>query len=350
MKILYGVQGTGNGHITRARMLAKHFSNEPVSVDFLFTGRKQKDFFDMSIFGDYLYRQGLTFHSEKGRLNYFKTLKKNNLITFVRDVMQLDVAPYDLIITDFEPVSAWAGRLSGKKVIGIGHQYAFGYDIPLSGENVISRFIMRYFSPASISVGLHWDKFDAPILPPIIDNSLTRVKRVEPNDRKVKNILVYLPFEDQKLLQDLLVALPEFIFTIYSQDLYDHDNGNLKLRKASHDKFKSDLVSTDAVICGSGFELISECLHLGLPILTKPQAGQMEQQSNAAALEQLQYATVFTKLDPHVIQYWCNRISEKNTEIKLPDVAAFIVDWICREQHKDISEVSHELWSQIIHS
>ena len=32
MKLLYGVQGTGNGHISRARMMAKHFSEKKIVV------------------------------------------------------------------------------------------------------------------------------------------------------------------------------------------------------------------------------------------------------------------------------------------------------------------------------
>lgn len=36
MKILYGVQGTGNGHIARARAMANAFAAQHCQVDFLF--------------------------------------------------------------------------------------------------------------------------------------------------------------------------------------------------------------------------------------------------------------------------------------------------------------------------
>jgi UDP:flavonoid glycosyltransferase YjiC (YdhE family) len=39
MKILYGVQGTGNGHITRARAMAAEMHAAGVEVDFVFSGR-----------------------------------------------------------------------------------------------------------------------------------------------------------------------------------------------------------------------------------------------------------------------------------------------------------------------
>ncbi|MBP7664242.1 MAG: glycosyltransferase, partial [Shewanella sp.] len=39
MRILYGVQGTGNGHLSRARVMAKALMKQDIEVDFLFSGR-----------------------------------------------------------------------------------------------------------------------------------------------------------------------------------------------------------------------------------------------------------------------------------------------------------------------
>jgi len=36
MKILYGVQGTGNGHLTRARVMAKACKEKGIEVDWIF--------------------------------------------------------------------------------------------------------------------------------------------------------------------------------------------------------------------------------------------------------------------------------------------------------------------------
>ncbi len=45
MKILYGVQGTGNGHIARARAMSKAFESHDVQVDFLFLGEHRRNTF-----------------------------------------------------------------------------------------------------------------------------------------------------------------------------------------------------------------------------------------------------------------------------------------------------------------
>ena len=39
MKLFYGVQGTGNGHITRAREMAKALAEAGVEVTYMFSGR-----------------------------------------------------------------------------------------------------------------------------------------------------------------------------------------------------------------------------------------------------------------------------------------------------------------------
>mgnify|MGYP000683759836 CR=1 FL=1 len=54
MKILYGIQATGNGHISRSRVMAKYFAQAGIEVTYLISGREQSELFDMEIFGDYI--------------------------------------------------------------------------------------------------------------------------------------------------------------------------------------------------------------------------------------------------------------------------------------------------------
>lgn len=352
MKILYGVQGTGNGHISRARAMASHFQNTDIDVTWLFSGRASDAFFDMDIFGDYLYRRGLTFHSDNGRVSYPKTVLKNNVPRFLKDVFTLNTRDYDLVITDFEPVSAWAARRCGSKVIGIGHQYAFGHKIPRAGGNIIATTVMKYFAPADVPLGLHWDHFGNPILPPIIDTGLT-AQRQQPQvtgaiNGEGKKIVVYLPFENQQWVQDMLAPINDHHFVIYSPELDDRDltreRSHIALRKTSLKGFKQDLTSADGVICNSGFELISECLSLGLPVLTQPQRGQMEQQSNAAALSALSLAYTVKQADSDSVLHWLMTLKPRQPLV-YPDVAERLVQWLADGQRETPQELSEQLWA-----
>ena len=162
MRIFYGVQGTGNGHITRARVMAKELHDVGIDVTFQFTGRPADKYFDMEIFKDYQLRKGLTFNTDKGQVNYLKTARDLKAITFFKDINSLDLSSYDLVITDFEPVTAWAGKRQKKSVLGIGHQYAFNHKIPRAGSDPIANQVMKYFAPADVGIGLHWHHFGQP--------------------------------------------------------------------------------------------------------------------------------------------------------------------------------------------
>ena len=338
MKILYGVQATGNGHISRSRIMAKYFAESDVDVTYLFSGRPANQLFDMEIFGGYFYRQGLTFVSKAGKVNYLASAYRNNIVRFIYDVYSLNLDEFDLVITDFEPVTAWAAKLKKKPVLGIGHQYAFGENTPITGENIIAKSVMKYFAPANSSLGLHWAPFGDNVLPPIIDVNMK-------SDKDEDLIVVYLPFEDQQTVTNILNQMPDKRFIQYSSDLTDGEQGNVDLRAASYQGFKNDLCRAGGVICNSGFELVSECLHLGLPILTKPMTGQMEQLSNALALKKLGLAQVMQSLEPITIADWLEN-RKLIIERPMPDVAKEIVKAVLNVKQIPVKEIADNLWRQ----
>ncbi len=343
MRILYGVQGTGNGHISRARMMARHFQRRGADVDFLFSGRAPQRYFDMEPFGDYQLRTGLTFVTERGSICYRRTLLENRPLRFVSEVRRLDVSGYDLILTDFEPTVAWAGRLAKKNVVGFGHQYAFAHaGVPMAGISPLDGVIMRHFAPVSLGLGLHWAPFGAPILPPIINPDVQRAA-VAGSEAPV---LVYLPFEDQAEVTAVLSQLPQRHFLQYAPDLDDAECGNVSLRRTCLEGFKRDQQRAGAVICNAGFELISECLHLGLPVLAKPVRGQGEQRANAVALTQLGLAKAFDTLDAPVIAGWL-AAPLTPTPQGYPDVAAAVVDWLLDGRSESLQSLSTRLWQPL---
>ena len=144
MNILYGVNATGNGHISRSRITISELKKQGHNVTVLFSGREVKDFFDLEEFRPYIIKKGFTFVFKKGKLNVFKTLLNIDLIQFVRDVFKIK-KEYDVVVTDFEPISAYAARKLGIHCIGIGHQYSFLKKIPKSFKmKLASLFFLRF--------------------------------------------------------------------------------------------------------------------------------------------------------------------------------------------------------------
>ena len=50
MNILYGINATGNGHISRSRITISELKKRGHNVTVLFSGRKPEDFFDVDEF------------------------------------------------------------------------------------------------------------------------------------------------------------------------------------------------------------------------------------------------------------------------------------------------------------
>lgn len=323
MKVFYGVQGTGNGHITRARAIAKKLNDRQVDVTWLFTGRPKDQFFEMEPFGDWIWRPGLTFATEHGNIDYLRTALCNNPVRFIQDLKQLDLKGYDLVVTDFEPVTAWAARLQGIRTVGIGHQYAFGHQIPIAGRDYLGLKILEYFAPATVGLGVHWHHFNGPILPPIIET------RAPDSGQKPGKIIVYLPFEDIVDITRLLAPFAAFEFHVYNPGgavAADPATPHITVKGLSRQGFQLDFSDCEGVICNAGFELPSESLHMGKKLLVKPLHGQIEQLSNALALDQLKLAEVMHDLDPTVIERWLH--AETRHLIRFPDTAEAVVDWL----------------------
>ena len=339
MKILYGVQGTGNGHITRARIMAKALAAAGAEGDWVFSGRKPEDFFDMEAFGHYKVFRGFTFATKSGRVQYIKTALSSNFRQVFKDIKKVDVEGYDFIINDFEPVSAWAAKRAGKKVIGISHQNAFLYDIPKRGSNIFVEWFMRNFAPVSLPIGLHWHHFDQPILPPLVEPSNYH------NEVTPKHYLVYLPFARLPDIMPQLRAFPDYQFFVYQPVEKAFDEGHIHVRPFSREGFQQNLHRCEGVICSTGFELPSEAIQLGKKILTQPVAGQMEQNSNALALEKLGYASVTNRLSIEAIGKWLPL--PKPEPIAYPDVGKALVEWLVTSGGENIAALQQKLWQQL---
>lgn len=339
MRIFYGVQGTGNGHITRARLMARALAQAGVEVSFLFTGRSATDYFEMDIFQAYTAKTGITFSVHKGQVQYLKTAVNAKPVQFIKDVSELDLSGYDLVISDFEPVTAWAAKVRKKTVLGIGHQYAFQHAIPKAGTDPIAKQVMKYFAPVDIGVGLHWHHFGHPILPPIIE---TPGVPAEINKTK---IIVYLPFEEPNDIIELLQPFSGFEFHVYIAAPVASGHSHIQCKPLSREQFKRDFYDCAGIISNAGFELASEALQAGKKILAKPLHAQMEQISNAFALKQLGFGQTMFELDQQVLATWLN--NNRAVRVTYPDVAQIVVQWIQAGMPAMTEEFIASVWSQV---
>jgi len=315
------------------------FKHEQIDVDFLFSGRDSDKYFGMDAFGDFRTRRGFTFVTNKGQVSYVKTALNNSPLHFWREVRALDLSSYDLVINDFEPVSAWAAKWQNKLTISISHQNAFRYEVPLIGASWVDKCIVRYFAPGQRHIGLHWYHFNQPILPPIvhIDNEHTDAQSY---------VLVYLPFESLDDITDLLLRFANQSFICYHPEIaVSNENNNIQFAPLCLHGFHHHLNRCAGIIANGGFELPSEALTLGKKLLLKPLAGQFEQLSNVATLESLGLASCMEYLDASIVRNWLDE--EPGEHVIYPDVASAIVEWILNGEWDNTEQLTEQLWGKV---
>ena len=197
---------------------------------------------------------------------------------------------------------------------------------------------MHNIAPADIPVGLHWHHFGSPILPPIAPVSTVDT----PSDKNT--VLVYLPFENLDEIKSILKTFGKDRFVIYHPEATPEETDNLVIKSLSRTGFHQDLLLTSGVLCNSGFELPSEALQLGKKLLVKPVRGQMEQLSNAIALEELEYGWSTEGLDQKMINDWLKLPSD--TQVIFPDVAGRIAQWVADGMQEPMKNLTQSLWQE----
>lgn len=305
MKILYGIQLTGNGHITRSIQIIKSLKEKGIDVDIITSGSNSQLVLPYDVKAHY---QGLSlFYNRNGGIDWIKTIKSSYLTQFFKDI-EHDVSEYDLVISDFEPISAWSAKKCNIKSIGIGNQYSFlSNKIPRPKKpNKISEIFLKKFAKCDYNIGLSYQKYEESISLPIINENLLS-KEVREDDF----YLVYLPSISIDYVFEQLKSFNRYNWKIYSPYVEkDYIKDGIQMKKLDKNQFTEDLLNCKGVITASGFSTTTEALVLNKKLWSIPIKGQYEQLCNAIALRKM---NIFTeKLDKENISKWISNYEKIN--------------------------------------
>ena len=296
MKILYALQGTGNGHIARANEILPYFKQH-AQVDVFVSGANSQ----LQLHTDAFKNKGLSlFYSHKGGLDYPKIFRKNSLLHFTKSVWQFPIEEYDLIVNDFEPITAYAAKLRSAKIIGLSHQAAvLDKRSPQPEEKrYFSEFIFKKYAPTSNSYGFHFKKYTERTFLPVI-----RKKIREMTTETLDYYLVYLPSYSDTVLQEILsrIEVPWIIFSPFCKQEYQQ--ANLTFFPVNDTLFMQKLSASKGVLCGAGFEFPAEVLYLKKALYVIPIKGQFEQYCNYLSLREIGVMGA-EQLDIESLQTW----------------------------------------------
>ena len=328
MKILYAIQGTGNGHLSRARDIIPILETKG-DLDILISGIQA----DVELPYKIKYRlKGLSFiFGQKGGIDLLATYKKSNLRKFFKEIKSLPVKEYDLIISDFEPVSSWACRLNNKECIGLSHQIAvINKKSPEPKQmDILGKSILHHYAPCNYEYGFHFQPYDKNISTPVIRKEIR-----EAYSENKKHYTVYLPaYSDKRIIKTLqeVKGVEWEVFSKHSKKSYRE--GKIQITPIHNEKFIKSLITCEGILCGAGFETPAEALFLKKKLMVIPMKGQFEQQCNAAALKKMDIPVLKSlKLKRlNKIQDWVSKPAAKRI-INYPDLTEDIIDTII-EKH-----------------
>lgn len=281
MRVLYGIQSTGNGHLTRSAKIINRLVKAGCMVDVLTSGNNSQVKFPFPIKWNL---RGLTFYYDgKGGIDYWKTFEELKISQFMKDI-RLDLSDYHIIISDYEPITAWAARRKDRICIGVSNQCSFlsNHTPRPKKKNILGEFLLKNLVPVTHPIGLHFESYDDYIFTPIIRDNLIKLDLKDSG-----HYTIYLPtFEVEHIMKEI-IGLKSNKFDIFCNVKKPLYFKNINIRPIDKDKFEDSLRTCHGVITSGGFQTSVESLYLGKKLMVVPTVGQYEQNCNAIALENM---------------------------------------------------------------
>ena len=294
--VFYGVAGEGFGHSSRAHLIGQWLLEAGHEVIFL-ASNKSFRYLNRVFPGRVIKTCGPSFVYSENRVSLSRTFFHNlrQFPEFLNSAFSRELRSFrpELVISDFEPVSALWAKLNRIPCISIDHEHllsnAFYQDPEISGfVRYLSRKVTeKYLAEPDTYIILNFFRAEVRnsktlIAPPVVR---TQLLNLEPSAQD--HIICYATSET--ILDSFMKTLPRIRdqkFFIYGTN-EDRTVKNCIFKSASTEGFLKDLSTCRGIIATGGFSLISECLHLRKKMLLIPIQNQYEQMINAVNMKRL---------------------------------------------------------------
>ncbi|MHC4121546.1 MAG: glycosyltransferase family protein [Planctomycetota bacterium] len=321
-RIIYAVAGEGFGHSSRSHLIGQRFLDS--GHDVMFVGSQKSLLYLKQYFGERVKEVfGLSFAFEGERIDKSETLKRN-LLKLPEANRQNDelfkkhFEPFEpeLMVSDFEPFSAWWAWRKNVPFISIDHEHMLTLcklDHPV--KNWFSRLTASvvtecHYVGAVVYIVINFFRVPLRIDSAVLAPPIVRPVVSDLDPTADEHILLYSTTgTGRDRLRKILGKFPGQTFIIYGFN-EDLERDNCIFKKRSTEGFLADLAAARGVIASAGFSLLSECMYLKKKMLLLPLAGQYEQIINAQYIEQLGLGISAEKLDEPVIARFLDELDK----------------------------------------
>jgi uncharacterized protein (TIGR00661 family) len=338
-KILYGVAVEGFGHSTRSDLIGRRLLDCGHDVLFAASG-KSLAYLSQPFTERVNEVYGLRFIFRQGRVHPLYTILDNAFnyrhgfqINRELFAQKMEAFGPDLVVSDFEPFSAWWAWRNNVPCIFVDNEHLLTMaklsDVPGRWDQLKAQIVTRgYHAFARTYVVMNFFRASlrnakAVLVPPVVRKCVTEQLSscgdhvtVYSADSKIETKQKYIS------LFGRLAPRPFYIYGFNIEEQY----GNCFFKKTSTEGFLSDLASCAGVIASAGFSLISECLYLKKRMLLVPVKGQFEQQVNAVYAQRLGFARYPEHIDDQNLRLFLNDTEKEfsnDDRILWPDNEAF---------------------------
>lgn len=299
-RIVYGISGEGSGHSSRAREVMTHLVAAGHEVKAVSYDRGYRNLAgDFDVFET----EGLHIASVENKVSVVRTFTDNlrrlsdgvRRLRELRDVGFKDFDPH-VVITDFEPMTAYLAAHYGLPLVTIDNQHRMRYMAYPRAEHlrrdaIVTETVIRALVPrpdVSLVTTFYFGEVKNErtfLFPPIL-----RREVLELRPERGEHVLVYFTQDFASFLERLpSYGRERFVVYGFGDGAPPADGPNVTFRPFGSDEFLRDLATCKAVVATAGFTLMTEALHLRKPYLALPMAGQFEQELNAFLLEERGY-------------------------------------------------------------
>jgi len=327
MKILYGIAGHGNGHITRSLYVARLLEASGHKVKILTYGQGIKYIEATKTECDYVDISGFDIYYKDGFVRNYKTFYeyiKRLPLTSVKQFLIFFKIIYDfkphIVISDFEPFTQLAAKSIGIPLVDIDNNIA----VNIVKENPEDASVLeRFYTKGTVNLFVRKAKYHflltfAPdyinvpddrrykliIVPPIIRKKIIEAKKSVKDD---DFILIYQTSNSMtERIKRLTERFKDVNFVAYKVTM--EEKKNLKVKGFSAEEFVKDLTNCSGVITNGGFTLISEAIYLGKPVYSVPIRGQYEQRVNGFLVEKCGYGVTSSEFDEEKFDFFMKNI------------------------------------------
>jgi len=335
MKILYGISGIGTGHSNRQTPIIEHYASHGATIAIFAYDESMricKERFsrfpnvtmipvDIPFFAGNA--SGLDWEAT-ARINAGKDVITTNSLAMAEATNV--VGNPDIVITDYEPVSAQYAYAWNAPLVTLDQQskYLCGIFPEIEGQSFrdeIMRLSMFFPKAAArlacsfFDVPIGENPFGVRIVPPTLKDQITKLQRSPEN-----SVLVYISSQ-REFVQNIdavieACASHDCRFDVFLPHPFSGQTPpNLRVYQTGRPQFIEALSRCKGIVSTAGHTLLSEAMYLGIPVYAVP-LGVFEQHMNARAIAANGFGVAHPVIEGSALEEFIGRIPEFEYNIR----------------------------------